>query len=357
MISDAIEYPLEGDDAAMRLVVGGALVLLSPLVIPNLLIGGYSVAVCRDVLDGRPEPPAFDDWGKLAVDGLAVVAISLVYWLPALVVGAIGFGAITIVLFGIGRDPGVLAGPLFMLLAFGGSLLALAYSVLVGYVLPGAVVNYARTDDLSAAWDFGTVRTIVANEDYARAWLIGAGLLFAFSSAASSLVWILVGFPVLFFGQVAAMYVFARGTMDALGIAPEASEGVDATPSESGTSSGESVPGPSDPVTTGRDGDATDGTVGGEAAGEATAGEEDVGPVGGNDTDAQADDEGPEPTDAPGERTLEDVAAIGPTTADALRGAGFETVVDLQAATRAELAAVDSIGPATANRIKSNVEE
>jgi predicted flap endonuclease-1-like 5' DNA nuclease len=332
MIRDAIEYPLEGDDAAMRLVIGGALVLLSPLVIPNVLIGGFSVAICRTVVEGRPEPPAFDDWGKLAVDGLAVVAISLVYWLPALVVGTVGFGTVAIVLFGIGRDPGTLAGPLSVVLAFGGGLLALAYSVVVGYVLPASIVNYARTGDLSAAWNFGTIRTIVVNGDYAKGWLVGVGLLFAFNAAASSLIWILVGFPVLFFGQVAAMYVFTRGTMDALGIAPE---DVDSSAGDaSGTGSEASVPGPSDPVTTGRSrGDTTDGTGHGDAAGEAAG-------------DGATD-----------ERTLENVAAIGPTTADALRGAGFETVADLQAATRSELAAVDGIGPATANRITSNVEE
>jgi large subunit ribosomal protein L32e len=64
-----------------------------------------------------------------------------------------------------------------------------------------------------------------------------------------------------------------------------------------------------------------------------------------------ADDEGE--GDAPEELT--DVAGVGPTKADALREAGYESVEDLKAASQAELADVEGVGNALAARIKAEV--
>ncbi|ELZ93985.1 50S ribosomal protein L32e [Haloferax mucosum ATCC BAA-1512] len=52
---------------------------------------------------------------------------------------------------------------------------------------------------------------------------------------------------------------------------------------------------------------------------------------------------------------LEDISGVGPSKADALRDAGFESVDDVQAASQSELAEVDGIGNALAARIKADV--
>ncbi|GGC45057.1 50S ribosomal protein L32e [Haloferax sulfurifontis] len=52
---------------------------------------------------------------------------------------------------------------------------------------------------------------------------------------------------------------------------------------------------------------------------------------------------------------LEDISGVGPSKADALREAGFESVDDVQAASQSELAEVDGIGNALAARIKADV--
>lgn len=320
MIGDTIEYPLEGDDAVGTLIIGGALYLLSPLVVPSIIVGGYSVAVCRNVLAGEPEPPAFEDWGQLAIDGLYVVAISLLYWLPALVVGAGATMGYLLLGVALGFDSAGLAGIGFLFVVFG-VMLALAYSLVVGYVLPAAIVNYARTDDLSAAWDVDTLRTLATSGDYAKAWVIGAVILFAANSAGSSLVWILVGFLVLFYGQVAAMYAFTRGGMDALNIdPPTTAHGAGSAADTAGD--GTAVGTPADSAAEGAPGDAG-GASGADATGE----------------------------------DLTDLTAVGPTVAEGLRAAGFETVADVRAATREDLTGVDGIGAARADRIKSDLED
>jgi len=52
---------------------------------------------------------------------------------------------------------------------------------------------------------------------------------------------------------------------------------------------------------------------------------------------------------------LEDISGVGPSKAETLREAGYETVEDLKAASQSELAEVDGVGNALAARIKADV--
>ncbi|XVH32289.1 50S ribosomal protein L32e [Haloferacaceae archaeon DSL9] len=52
---------------------------------------------------------------------------------------------------------------------------------------------------------------------------------------------------------------------------------------------------------------------------------------------------------------LEDISGVGPSKADSLREAGYESVEDVKAASQGELAEVDGIGNALAARIKADV--
>lgn len=65
----------------------------------------------------------------------------------------------------------------------------------------------------------------------------------------------------------------------------------------------------------------------------------------------EEDDEGPE------YETIEDISGVGASKAEALREAGYETVADVAAATREELADVEGIGNALAARIKADVDD
>ncbi|MCG1003948.1 MULTISPECIES: 50S ribosomal protein L32e [Halobacterium] len=60
-----------------------------------------------------------------------------------------------------------------------------------------------------------------------------------------------------------------------------------------------------------------------------------------------------EETDTP--ETLEDISGVGPSKAEALREAGYESVEDMRAASQSELADVSGIGNALAARIKADV--
>lgn len=326
---------------------------------PYVVLLGYSVDVARSVMAGRTEPPAFTDWGGYARDGLSVAAIGLVYALPGLAVGglaAVGLGAFGYLL-GFGRTPG-----LFLVLV--GLPLGGAYALLLSYVYPAALVNYARTGELDAGWDVAALRTVLTDREYAVAWVFGAGALFAANSVGSSLTWVLVGFAVFFYGQLAATYLFARGAMGALG------EGV-AVPAEPAVDVGDETPATAAPASGATN--ATDGTtsaagrdggagvdVGCDDAAADVASDGDVGDAVEpeiDDDDAGARTSAPDDVaDGDAHRALEDVTGVGPTTAEALRAAGYESATDLRTASRGNLTAVDGIGPAKADRIKGDVD-
>ena len=52
---------------------------------------------------------------------------------------------------------------------------------------------------------------------------------------------------------------------------------------------------------------------------------------------------------------LEDISGVGPSKADALREAGYESIEDVKAASQGELSDVDGIGNALAARVKAGV--
>jgi hypothetical protein len=79
MFEDALRYPYDEGDGLRSLVIGGLLTLLSVLVLPAILVSGYTLRVLREVDAGDEHLPAFDDWGAMLVDGLKAIAVALVY--------------------------------------------------------------------------------------------------------------------------------------------------------------------------------------------------------------------------------------------------------------------------------------
>lgn len=259
MLEDALRYPLRGDAAAGRLAIGGALPLLGfaisivgflllflfvgvfllPVaIVPRIILWGYLVSVVAAVLVGRTEPPAFTDWKQLAFDGVKAIAISTAYVIP-LVVGIIVLTVTIAVIAPTGMQAAD-GGLLFDLLWMGITFVALAYSLAMYYLLPVAVVNFVREDDLTAAFDLETISDIALSSEYLVAWLLAVAVLLVGGVVAFPLYFVLVGFALRFYTLVAAAYLLTRGVMDAAGwSAPES-----APPEPPGDASPESGPTP-----------------------------------------------------------------------------------------------------------------
>ncbi|WP_247005676.1 DUF4013 domain-containing protein [Halorientalis litorea] len=173
MIERALRYPTESDEWLQTVAIGGVLTLFGFLLFPLFLVYGYAVRVVQERTADTPEPPVFENWGALLVDGLQVWVVSIVYLLVPLVVGAVTIGG-SIAAMATGTNAGVATG----LAGLGIGLLATtALSLLFGYVAVAAIVNFARTEEFGAAFDFEVIRAVILDRDYAVAWLVSVAVL------------------------------------------------------------------------------------------------------------------------------------------------------------------------------------
>ncbi|WP_135302367.1 DUF4013 domain-containing protein [Haloarcula amylovorans] len=196
MISDAITYPIEGEQTAEILVIGGVLSLVSGLLaaaitfigaltlglgfillplafVPLLGILGYYVRILESTVSGRPEPPAFDDIGGAFKDGLFAAAIGVVYYLIP------GVLFVVVALFGgllggaLGNEGGAIGG----VLVFLGGGIAILLTIALTYVYPAALTRYGVTDNVGAAFSFSDLAETILSVDYLVAWLFGFVIL------------------------------------------------------------------------------------------------------------------------------------------------------------------------------------
>lgn len=229
MLGEALAFPLNGDDRLKTHVIGAACLAFGFLILPAILLQGYLVRVLRAAAEGSDTPPSFDEWGDMLVDGLKLIAVGIGYFLVPFV---LYFVAVFFVVGG-GLLTGARGGAVGAGLGVVGGLLLLATFLLflvAGFFLPAGMTNFARTDDVGAAFDVGTVTSGALTSEYLVAWVIAIVVGFLLNFVGSMLAVILVGFLVLFYGQVVTYYLFGRGFVRGLGEECEATDGGSSTP-------------------------------------------------------------------------------------------------------------------------------
>lgn len=230
MLGEALSFPTNGDETLKTMIIGAACLVFSFLILPAILIQGYLVRVLRAGAEGSEEPPVFDEWGEMLVDGLKLFVISLAYFIVPIVLWFIAtslfVGGVLMGTAGDGAAGGIGAGVglVGVLLVFITFLLFLA----AGYLLPAAATNFARKDDIGAAFDVDTVTSGALTAEYLVAAVIAIVLGLVLNMVGSFLLIVLVGFLVLFYAQVAVYYLLARGFARGLGEDEAADEGAPA---------------------------------------------------------------------------------------------------------------------------------
>jgi hypothetical protein len=162
-IGKAFTFVFEDEDWVVKIVIAAAVLLAGIVVgslcfwivfIPTILAfalpAGYAVEITRRVIGGRQDAlPEWDEWGELFIDGIKVILIGIVYYLPQIVISAI-LGPI----IGFVGDQASGLGALF------GSLLGcfnLLWFIFASLVLPAAIAFYADRGQLSDAFRFGEI--------------------------------------------------------------------------------------------------------------------------------------------------------------------------------------------------------
>ncbi|MHB9286404.1 DUF4013 domain-containing protein [Halobacteriales archaeon Cl-PHB] len=225
MFRESLTYPRIGDDSRKTIVIGGAMALLSFLILPAVVLAGYYVQVVRSVRDGQVDPPTFDDWERLFGDGLRAILVIILYGIvPTMLVALAGiFGAMAgvVALAPDGAATNLAAVGVLGVVAGLFALAALLVGLVVWYVLPAALVTYVAEGSVRAAFDVGALRSIVTTGSYAEAWLL-ALVVFLLSSVITGILSATVIAAILtpwvgFYAAVAATYLYAHGVLESGG--------------------------------------------------------------------------------------------------------------------------------------------
>ncbi len=215
MLDDALRFPRSGDDWLPTLIIGGVLSLLGVLILPGLVVQGYLVRVLRAGARDESAAPSFTEWGELFVDGLKLLVVNLGYAvatvIPVTIVTAVLAAGTTDA-----PDPNALLS----LVNLGVGLLLLVLSLLVTYVLPAAMANFAIQGRLRAAFDVSTVARGAFTWEYAVGWLLGVVVAVVGGLVGVVLSALVVGVFVLFYVQVVVYFLWGRGFAAGLGREP-----------------------------------------------------------------------------------------------------------------------------------------
>lgn len=253
-IRDVIKYPVRGDHALRRVLVGGGLMIalfgtflvgfflaiflaeaVSPAlallvgllavvvpVIGGTLYQGYVVRVMRTTLAGEDELPSWGDPVDLFVEGMWAFAVLLVYQVAIFAVYvALYVVVIAFVVVGAGTAGSEGGSAVFGALTLFYPIvmvLSMVLSLVVGYFSMVSLVTYAHEGSVRTALSPSRIRRVAFSKEFAVTFLVGYAGMTVVGNVLGLLVFVLVGFFVLFGLQTALFRLFALGYAGAMGL-------------------------------------------------------------------------------------------------------------------------------------------
>jgi hypothetical protein len=154
IIIDAIRYP---SSDWKKVLIEGVLLILNITVI--LAFGtGYTLRVLKSTLAGYDQPPEFDDWGGMLIDGFKVYIVEVAYLIIPFII--IFVGAVALITAAITGS--IISATVYfelILTVIVGIILLIVFS-LFGTI---AIANMAFYDKLSAAFKFSEILKRISN--------------------------------------------------------------------------------------------------------------------------------------------------------------------------------------------------
>jgi hypothetical protein len=210
MLEEGLSYPLRGDSALGRFIIGGLLVFFSFLVVPAIPLLGYLTEVLGSAARDEAEPPAFENWSSLFAIGLKALVVSIVVGVVPVLVLGVSLGS-TIAALAEPNSAGVLAG-----IGVAGLLASALVFLILYYLLPATLTNLALGRTIGSAFDVGSLRRTLLSPNYLLAWLVPVVIAIAVNLLTAALVALTLGLGALlvpfvqFYTNVAIFYMFGR---------------------------------------------------------------------------------------------------------------------------------------------------
>jgi hypothetical protein len=198
-------FPFLGSNWKQKLMLGSVMTFLSLplLLIPSILIAGYTARILRQVLNSQElHLPEWDDWSQLLYDGLRISTVNLIIMLPLIMTMIAGYSlmAFSPLLLSLLSGPDAQSGAVFTLVMFTtfgsgiGMLLGMLISLFASMLLPVAITHMIAHDSFSAAFDLRAwwpiLRSNLGEFALIATILFGASMLF--SMIFQFLIWTIV---------------------------------------------------------------------------------------------------------------------------------------------------------------------
>ncbi len=199
-IGRGITYVFEDNDWVKKVAIGG-LINLVPIL--NFAAYGYFLQLLRQVIAGSELPlPEWDELGEKWVNGLVLMLIMFVWALPALIL--MGFSIVPLLLAAIsGQGDSQTAG----FAALGGMMIFMSlggiYLLLVAFVSPAILLNYAREGGFGSGFKFSQIFSYITTN--LGGYFVLLAVMFGVSVAVVIVGSILSVIPLL--GQIALIFL------------------------------------------------------------------------------------------------------------------------------------------------------
>jgi hypothetical protein len=230
-IGKAFAFVFEDKDWIPKVLIGIGIVvaglvlswLVVPAILAGLLLGGYSLEITRRVIRGDGEVlPAWEDWGKLIVDGLKVALIGLVYALPIIIL-AIFVSVPTEIAADYGSTRAGLSflETLSVLVSVALGCFNFVWAIVMTLVLPAAIGRFAAEGDLASAFRFGEIIAMV--RDNLATYVITAAMVWAtgIMSGLGLLLCLIGVFFTAVYAELVTGHLYGQAYLEATGGAPE----------------------------------------------------------------------------------------------------------------------------------------
>lgn len=216
MLREALAFPHARGGATRDILIGGVLVMLSPLLVPGLLVWGYLLRVMDAGARGHESPPHLTDWERLLTDGLRAVVVVFVWGLLPLVVVAGGTAVVASLVLPVGGQPTSPSLPVELVTVeqwaiVGAVAFVLLLLALVFWLhLPAALTAVGTQGRLMAGFNTEALWTVVNTRQYVVGVVLAALVAAVGSILATLLTPLLIGFAVQFYVQVVVAYIVGR---------------------------------------------------------------------------------------------------------------------------------------------------
>lgn len=171
MLEDSLSYPTNGESGLARILIGGVLGIFSFLLFPLFVVYGYLIHAMTAASRKEPEPPAFEGWSELLVEGIKASLVGIAYALVPIVLMLTTMGVLSAGSNAGGDAGGILAG-----IGVLGMLLVVVLLFTLQYALPAALTNMGREGRLGAAFDFETLKPVLTSGEYLKAAVLMFGV-------------------------------------------------------------------------------------------------------------------------------------------------------------------------------------